>query len=315
MVMHQETVHISDDNYDTIFREVLEIDETLFTYIEQLRNIKPLKHHETVSLHRSARAGDKFAREQLITMNLRTVVKMGLRYHKRYGIPLSDAIQSGNIGLITALGRFDIDKHKSFAGYFPYWVRQSIVHSNPISPLIRYPFSIMDELIVAYEQEKEHSCELCDIDDFCPNLIEWFVARDICGPEEAVKLLAQLIPIDSVERLQDENENAFPDGDEEDTLGAPSKEEVRACIRDMLGLVSDRESVILALRFGLDGTGGKSLRQIGDMYNVTTERIRQIETKAFRKLRRWSMSPSYKRFWQPDSPDSPLKLKKYLMRR
>ena len=313
--MHQETIHIGDDNYDAIFREVLEIDDTLFTYIEQLKDIKPLEYHETVKLHKSARAGDKSARKQLIAMNLRIVVKMGLRYHKKYGIPLSDAIQSGSIGMIIALGSFNINKHEKFAEYFPYRVRQSIVHSNPISPLIRYSFGMMDKLVVAYEQEKEHSCELCDTEDFCPNLVEWFVARDICGPKEAAKLLAQLVPMDSVERLQDENENAFPDEDKSDMLGAPSKEEIRACIKDMLDILSEREYVILALRFGLDGTDVKSYGQIADMYCVTGERIRQLETMALWKLRRSSKKTRYKRFWQLDSPDSPFNEKRYSLRR
>ena len=290
----------SQVDYDVIFKEVLEIDDMLLMYIKQVKDIKPPQHREWMNLYKPAQAGNEYARERLITMNLRVVVRMGLWHHKKYGIPLSDAIQNGNIGLIIALDKFDIGKHNNFATYSSFWIRQIIMrHANPINPLIRYPVHVMDKLLVVYEQARSHKCHLCGTAAFCSKLVKLLTSRLDCKQSETVELLSYLIPMDSIERLHDEDENTFSD---KSSFDGKMQEgyyatELRDCINDALCSLTEKEATVMVLRFGLDGTDGSTLEQVGEVFGVTRERIRQIEAKALRKLRKPLISKRLKIFW------------------
>ena len=290
----------SQVDYELIYKEAVEIDESLATFIDEVKNIKPPQRKEWQTLYRSAQNGNDYARERIIIMNLRTVVRIALWHYKKYAIPLSEAIQDGNRGLVIALDKFDTRKHNNFSQYAAHWVRQLIMRSaNPINPLIRFPAHYMDKLFAVSDVVNAHDCHFCDEYTLCPTLINEVIDKMGYGIDETIEILKHFIPLCSVQELLEKNEESLSDyGAFETHMNERHFDrELKKSIEEALDTLTEREMLVIMKRFGLDGADAMTLEQVGEEYGVTRERIRQIESKALRKLRQSHKIKSLKIFW------------------
>ncbi|MGH4037438.1 MAG: sigma-70 family RNA polymerase sigma factor [Sphaerochaeta sp.] len=254
-------------------------------YMKELNKIPLLTREEEVVLAKKAKEGNKRARDKMIESNLRFVVKIAKNYQNQ-GLPLSDIINEGNIGLMTAIDKFDVDKGYHFISYAVWWIRQSIVKAiNEKSRAVRLPLNRTNELLQIQKAEKAlmHANgeeptveEIAQETNLDPKNVETLksISRDL------VSLDAPVFTDNAQSSIGDyvESDNATPDEVVMNTLLVED-------INEALNALTDKEKDILERRFGLNGKARMSLKEIGELYNLTKERIRQIEKKSLVKLR------------------------------
>jgi len=236
------------------------------------------------SLRRSVNEGER-ARRELTSANLRLVVSIAKRYVGR-GVPILDLIQEGNLGLMRAVQKFDYSKGFKFSTYATWWIRQSITRAlADQSRTIRVPVHMVESINKVVRAQRAMAQDL----EREPTLLE--LAREVDLPEARV---AEILTIASQDPLSLDS----PVGDEDDTSmadfiadgGAPpleiaARKLLEQTIRDVLDELSDRESEVVRMRFGLIDGRPRTLEEVGKEFGVTRERIRQIESKTLAKLR------------------------------
>lgn len=239
---------------------------------------------ERQRLERAVRLGSR-AREEMTQANLRLVVSIAKRYVKP-SMPLADAIQSGNIGLMKAVERFDHTRGFKFSTYATWWIKQAISRAvAEESRNIRIPAHTMESINRAMKVQRELLQRL----QREPTLAE--IARELGEPqrkvEEYFSLAADTTSLDLPTR--DDSETTFADNLASPDAGDPSdgiavtdlREAVRAILRDL----PEREQEVMRMRFGLDGEDGATLEEVGQTFNITRERVRQIEVRTLFRLR------------------------------
>lgn len=263
-------------------------DEVLSIYLEEINEIPMISHEEEYELAVRAKNGDRVAFNKLINANLRFVVSVAKKYRGQ-GLPLSDLINEGNIGLITALEKFEPEKGYHFISYAVWWIRQSILKAlSEKGRLVRLPLNRTNEYI-QISKAKEKLAHSKESDEVSTKEI----AEETGLEENLVKELLQVtqdtVNLDSKIKGKDESETTFaeflidPNGTPEDEIVSSSLNEE---VNSLLSVLTDKERNIISLRYGLTGEKPKSLKEIGDSYNLTKERIRQIEKRVLEKLRK-----------------------------
>lgn len=254
-------------------------------YLKEIGKIDLLTFDQEVSLAQAIEKGSLAARADLINANLRLVVSIAKKYIGR-GLTFLDLVQEGNQGLMRAVEKFDWHRGFKFSTYATWWIRQAITRAiADQAKTIRIPVHMVETINKVYKATRALTQKL--------------------GKEPTVEQIAAEvdISIDKVEEIyrisQDTTSLSTPVGDDEDSfLGdfiedttqmspyeETSKELLRESIEEVLGSLDERETKVLSLRFGLMGETPKTLEEVGKIFNVTRERIRQIEAKALRKLR------------------------------
>ena len=261
-------------------------DEILSYYMKDIQKIPLLTREEEVELAKKARNGDKLAREKIARANLRFVVSVAKKYQNR-GLELADLISEGNMGLLNAIEMFDESKGYHFISYAVWWIRQSILKAlNEKVRAIRLPINKMYEL-GQIEKVKAHihenlseEEELAEISRLC-GLKKDYV-RDMLNISQDV------ISFDRIVRNNDGTSLTVGDFIEDKIHDKPEDEAIEnnlvEKIDEVLSTLDAREAEILRLRYGLSGRKALSLAEIGVQYNVSKERIRQIEKKAVTHL-------------------------------
>jgi RNA polymerase primary sigma factor len=270
---------------------------SLSYYLNEISKIPLLTRDQEESLALKAREGDVFAKEKLIKANLRFVVAVAKKYRNQ-GIPLSDLINEGNIGLLTAIEKFDITLGFHFISYAVWWIRQAILKSIcEKSRMIRLPLNRANELIQIERMRKKLENE----------------TEDTAKPEDIarelnmdIKLVKHLMDISketvSLETPVFENKDSsnLSEFIKDDRYNSPDvsleKESLNDIINSVLDTLTDKEKDIIENRFGLNGTQALSLKEIGKKYKLTKERIRQIEKKALHRLRHSTRSNKLENF-------------------
>jgi len=259
---------------------------TLHSYLKEINKIPLLNRDEERECARRAAQGDQEAREKLIRANLRFVVSVAKRYQNQ-GMPLTDLIGEGNIGLINAIEHYEVERGYHFISYAVWWIRQAILRAlSQTTRMIRLPVNRVDELFKIQRMRRE----LSDRMGRAPNTAE--IARDLHMQEDVVDslLAASRDPISLEAPLGDESDaGSFADllADEtaEDPEAAAQRRDVSEQIEDALSDLPGRDAEIVRHRFGLAGRRPLTLREVGEMYGLSKERVRQLQSQAISRLR------------------------------
>ena len=266
-------------------------DELLGLYFSDINKIPMLTYEEEYELAMKAKKGDRAAFDRIINANLRFVVSVAKKYQGQ-GLPLSDLIDEGNIGLITALEKFEPEKGYHFISYAVWWIRQSIMKaiSEKARP-VRLPLNRSNELVQILKAQRTlmHSKET-DTPDTAD------IAEETGLDETLVKDLLQIsqemVNLDATIKGKDDSESSMTDF-LEDPNQTPEDEVVESSlseeITDLLAVLTEKEQEIIRLRYGLTGKKPMSLKEIGVVFGLTKERIRQIEKRSLEKLREAAM--------------------------
>jgi len=264
-------------------------ENVLSMYLKEINRIPLLTRQEEDTFARAAAKGDQKAKDRLVTANLRFVVNVAKKYQNQ-GLPLSDLISEGNIGLINAIERYDVDKGYHFISYAVWWIRQSILKAVcEKSRMIRLPLNRANELVQIEKARK--MLEGSRTEDEEVREIARLLAM---APEHVADLVAVSRELVSLETPVFEERDSSVVGDfvGNDAYVAPEEYVVAQGLKDdinaVLETLSDKEREVVEYRFGLNGHNPMSLKEIGDRFKLTKERIRQIEKNA---LKRISASP------------------------
>lgn len=258
--------------------------DTLGKYLEEIGHIPLLSVEEERELAMRIERGDEDARRRLIEANLRLVVNIAKRY-VRSGIPIEDLIQEGNLGLIRAAEKFDWRRGYKFSTYATIWIHQAIrrgianraglvripVHGHDVIARLKRARRLLEQEL-AHEPSIEEIAASAGVD---PDL-----ARDLLNADAAPFPLD--IPIDP---SGTETLSSFLPDSREDPEESAVRSSLRRDIELVLTTLSPREQAVIRMRFGLDDNRPRTLQEIGRIFGLTRERIRQIELKAIRKLR------------------------------
>ncbi len=260
-------------------------ENVLSMYLKEINKIPLLTREEEDYHARRAAQGIQEAKDALIQANLRFVVNVAKKYQNQ-GLPLSDLISEGNIGLMNAIERFDVDKGYHFISYAVWWIRQAILKAIcEKSRMIRLPLNRANELVQIEKVRKDiqgskgEEAELQEIArtlDMTPDHVADLVniSRDLVSLETPV--------------YQEKDSSVLGDFVEDHNYVQPEalmiERSLKEDINQVLATLTEKEAEIIQFRFGLNGRSPLSLKEIGDRYSLTKERIRQIEKKALRRL-------------------------------
>ena len=265
--------------------EGVALDDPVKAYLKEIGQVPLLSAEEEQTLARAARAGDADARRRLSEANLRLVVSVAKRYAGR-GLPFLDLIQEGNLGLMKAAEKFEPDRGFKFSTYATWWIRQSITRAiADQGRTIRIPVHLVEHI----NRVRKTAGELLRKNGREPTAEEIAVRLEM-EPDRVRELLQLAQEPVSLETPVGEEEDAhLEDFIQDEEAGIPVDEAGRQLLRrelmSVLKSLTPREERVIALRFGLDDGRPRTLEELGKEFNVTRERIRQIEAKALRKLR------------------------------
>ena len=260
-------------------------DNLLAFYLEDINKIPLLTREEEDEIARKALGGDSKAKDTLITSNLRFVVNVAKKY-RHSGIPFEDLINEGNIGLMTAVDKFDPEKGYHFISYAVWWIRQSILKAVcEKSRSIRLPLNRANELVQIQKTKREISSITGENVD--NKEVAAILGMDSDKVSELIDISQDLVSLDTP--ISDAGDSGSLGDIVESRYKTPEEEAMNSALVDSinkeLSNLTDKEALILNLRFGLNNNKPLSLRAIGDQIGVTKERIRQIEKKALDKLK------------------------------
>lgn len=276
--------------------EYIEDENTLRRYLREMGNIPMVTMEEEIELAKKIAEGDEEAKKRLINANLRLVVSIAKKYTNR-GLQLEDLIQEGNLGLLKAIEKYDYTKGYKFSTYATWWIRQAITRAiADQSKTIRIPMHIIEMTSNYLRIHKELTNQLGRE----PTLEE--IAVEMQLPEEKVSSIIMLskdtLSLESPINSEDTVilGDFIPDTNQENPEDMVCRDMLKIHLKEVLDTLTEREKMILIYRFGLYGHKPETLEEVGKRFNVTRERIRQIENKALRKLRHPSRSRKIRDF-------------------
>ena len=268
-------------------KDIKEIEATdpIRMYLHEIGSIPLISAEEEAILSTKASSGDNNAKNRLIEANLRLVVSVAKRYSSR-GMPILDLIQEGNLGLIKAVERFDKNKGFKFSTYATWWIRQSITRAlSDQSRTIRLPVHMAETVNKLIRESRRMLQELGRE----PTTEE--LAKEMKMSEERLRSIRRIAlePISLDLHIGDDEDNSLLEFVADDTAKSPDEAATQVLltehIQDILDTLSPREAKVLKMRFGLEDGKAYTLEEVGLEFDVTRERIRQIEAKALRKVR------------------------------
>lgn len=285
-----------EDIESALTTEGISIDDPVKVYLKEIGRVPLLTPEEEIDLAIRISGGDETAKKRLSEANLRLVVSIAKRYLGR-GMQFLDLIQEGNLGLIKAVEKFDYTKGFKFSTYATWWIRQAITRAiADQARTIRIPVHMVETI----NKVKKVSSQLLHSNGHEPTADE--ISAELDLPVEKVREIMRVAqePV-SLETPIGEEEDShlgdfIPDDDAPAPADAASHTLLKEQLSDVLDTLTPREEKVLCLRFGLDDGRSRTLEEVGKEFNVTRERIRQIEAKALRKLRHPSRSKKLKDF-------------------
>ena len=294
--MNLTTENNDVDLETSLYAEGISIDDPVKVYLKEIGRVPLLTAEEEIDLAQRMAEGDPNARKRLAEANLRLVVSIAKRYVGR-GMQFLDLIQEGNLGLIKAVEKFDHTKGFKFSTYATWWIRQAITRAiADQARTIRIPVHMVETI----NKVKKVSSQLLHKNGHDPTSEE--IAAELDMPEEKVREIMRVAqePVSLETPIGEEEDSHLGDFIPDDDAPAPSDVASHTLLKEQLSEVlstlTPREEKVLKLRFGLEDGRSRTLEEVGKEFNVTRERIRQIEAKALRKLRHPTRSKKLKDF-------------------
>ena len=289
----EDEVEIIDD-VDVL--EGVSTEDPVRMYLKEIGNVPLLTTEQEVELAKRVEAGDEEAKKQLTEANLRLVVSIAKKYVGR-GMPFLDLIQEGNMGLMKAVDKFDYTKGYKFSTYATWWIRQAITRGiADTGRTIRVPVHMVETINKTLRMTRTLLQELGR--EPTPEEVAERLNVSVSRVREVLKISRDPVSLDTP--IGEEDDSHLGDFIEDDSALSPADSAafsmLRAELATALESLTDRERQVVILRFGLEDGRARTLEEVGKEFNVTRERIRQIEAKALRKLRHPSRSKRLKDF-------------------
>ena len=284
------------ENIEQSVSDMVGVDDPVRMYLKEIGKVPLLSMEEEVELAKRMGEGDEEAKKKLAESNLRLVVSIAKRYVGR-GMQFLDLIQEGNLGLIKAVEKFDYTKGYKFSTYATWWIRQAITRAiADQARTIRIPVHMVETINRLLRTQRQLIQDLGRE----PSIEELAEAMDLSiqRVREIQKISQEPVSLETP--IGEEDDSHLGDFIQDDNMPMPMDAASFTLLREQLievmGSLTEREQKVLRLRFGLDDGRARTLEEVGKEFNVTRERIRQIEAKALRKLRHPSRSRKLKDF-------------------
>ena len=297
----EEDILLSDNEEiglisDVDILEGVSTEDPVRMYLKEIGNVPLLSGEEEVELAKRVEQGDEEAKKKLTEANLRLVVSIAKKYVGR-GMPFLDLIQEGNMGLMKAVDKFDYTKGYKFSTYATWWIRQAITRGiADTGRTIRVPVHMVETINKTLRMTRTLLQELGR--EPTPEEVAARLNVPVARVREVLKISRDPVSLDTP--IGEEDDSHLGDFIEDDTALSPSDSAAFSMLREelksALESLTDRERQVIELRFGLLDGRARTLEEVGKEFNVTRERIRQIEAKALRKLRHPSRSKRLKDF-------------------
>ncbi|EOS31274.1 MAG: RNA polymerase sigma factor RpoD [Kineothrix sp.] len=289
-----EEDEVDVENIDLSVPDGISIEDPVRMYLKEIGKVPLLSAEEEIELAKKMEMGDEDAKKRLAEANLRLVVSIAKRYVGR-GMLFLDLIQEGNLGLIKAVEKFDYRKGYKFSTYATWWIRQAITRAiADQARTIRIPVHMVETINKLIRVSRQLLQELGRE----PTPEE--IAEEMNMPVDRVREILKISqePVSLETPIGEEEDSHLGDFIQDDNVPVPADAAAFTLLKEqlveVLGTLTEREQKVLRLRFGLDDGRARTLEEVGKEFNVTRERIRQIEAKALRKLRHPSRSRKLK---------------------
>ena len=290
VIMAEETDDVDMENIDLSVPDGVSIEDPVRMYLKEIGKVPLLSADREIELAQRMEEGDEDAKKELAEANLRLVVSIAKRYVGR-GMLFLDLIQEGNLGLIKAVEKFDYHKGYKFSTYATWWIRQAITRAiADQARTIRIPVHMVETINKLIRVSRQLLQELGR--EPMPEEI----AKELDMPVERVREILKISqePVSLETPIGEEEDSHLGDFIQDDNVPVPAEAAAQTLLKEQLDEVLDtlteREQKVLRLRFGMNDGRARTLEEVGKEFDVTRERIRQIEAKALRKLRHPSRS-------------------------
>ena len=292
--MIEENSEEEPDLLDLSVPDSINIEDPVRMYLKEIGKVPLLTAEEEIELAKRMENGDEEAKKRLAEANLRLVVSIAKRYVGR-GMLFLDLIQEGNLGLIKAVEKFDYNKGFKFSTYATWWIRQAITRAiADQARTIRIPVHMVETINKLVRASRQLLQELGR--EPTPEEIAERMEIPVERVREILKISQEPVSLETP--IGEEEDSHLGDFIQDDNVPVPADAAaftlLREQLKEVLGTLTEREQKVLRLRFGLDDGRARTLEEVGKEFNVTRERIRQIEAKALRKLRHPSRSRKLK---------------------
>ena len=300
LLLSDDDINLDDEeevdmeNLDLSVPEGISIEDPVRMYLKEIGKVPLLSAEEEIDLAQRMEQGDESAKKRLAEANLRLVVSIAKRYVGR-GMLFLDLIQEGNLGLIKAVEKFDYRKGYKFSTYATWWIRQAITRAiADQARTIRIPVHMVETINKLIRVSRQLLQELGR--EPTPEEIAEEMHMSVERVREILKISQEPVSLETP--IGEEEDSHLGDFIQDDNVPVPADAAaftmLKEQLEDVLSTLTDREQKVLRLRFGLDDGRARTLEEVGKEFNVTRERIRQIEAKALRKLRHPSRSRKLK---------------------
>lgn len=297
----EDEVDVDVENIDLSVPDGVSIEDPVRMYLKEIGKVPLLSAEEEIELAKRMEAGDEEAKKKLAEANLRLVVSIAKRYVGR-GMLFLDLIQEGNLGLIKAVEKFDYRKGYKFSTYATWWIRQAITRAiADQARTIRIPVHMVETINKLIRVSRQLLQELGR------EPLPEEIAEEMDIPVERVREILKISqePVSLETPIGEEEDSHLGDFIQDENVPVPAEAAAFTLLKEqlveVLGTLTEREQKVLRLRFGLDDGRARTLEEVGKEFNVTRERIRQIEAKALRKLRHPSRSRKLRDYLEENS--------------